>query len=95
MNISKEEIHHIAELSRLDLSEEEIEKYREQLGEILDYIKVLREVKTDNIELTAQVNGLIDVFREDTVKEWSKQEISLALEQGDRENGSLVVKKVL
>jgi aspartyl-tRNA(Asn)/glutamyl-tRNA(Gln) amidotransferase subunit C len=95
MNITKEEIQHIAELSRLDLSVEEVEKYRTQLSSILDYVKMLDEVKTDNVELTAQVSGLMDVFREDEVKEWDKQETEAALNLGERENGSLKVKRVL
>jgi aspartyl-tRNA(Asn)/glutamyl-tRNA(Gln) amidotransferase subunit C len=95
MNITKEEIQHIAELSRLELSAEEAEKYRTQLGSILDYVKMLDEVKTNNVELTAQVSGLMDVFREDEVKEWDKQETEAALSLGERENGSLKVKRVL
>jgi aspartyl-tRNA(Asn)/glutamyl-tRNA(Gln) amidotransferase subunit C len=95
MNITKEEIEHIAELSRLKLSEKEIEMYRTQLGSILDSIKVLDEVKTDKVELTAQVSGLMDVFREDEVKEWSPKEVEAALSLGERENGSLKVKRVL
>lgn len=95
MNITKEEIKHIAELSRLDLNPAEIEKYRTQLGAILDYVKMLDEIKIDKVELTAQVSGLMDVFRADEVKEWNKEEIEAALSLGDRENGSLKVKRVL
>ena len=95
MQLTKEEIKHIAELSRLELSEEEIEKYRNQLGSILEYVKILDEVKTDKIELTAQVSGLIDVFRDDVVKPWNEQELEVALNQGEIENGSLKVHRVL
>ena len=95
MNITKKEIQHIAELSRLNLSEAEIEKYRLQLGSILDYVKILDEVDTNKVELTAQVSGLIDVFREDEVKEWNQSEVEAALSLGERENGSLKVKRVL
>jgi len=95
MQLTKEEIQHIAELSRLELSEEEIEKYRNQLGSILEYVKILDEVKTDKIELTAQVSGLIDVFRDDVVKPWNEQELEVALNQGEIENGSLKVHRVL
>lgn len=95
MQLTKEEIQHIAELSRLELSEEEIEKYRNQLGSILEYVKILDEVKTDKVELTAQVSGLIDVFRDDVVKPWNEQELEVALNQGEIENGSLKVHRVL
>ncbi len=95
MNISKEEIQHLAELSRLDLSADEIEKYRVELGSILDYVKMLDEVKTDKVALTAQVSGLMDVFREDKVKDWNKTEVELALNQAEREKGNIKVKRVL
>ena len=61
MSISKEEIDNIAELSRLELSAEEKEKFGEQLGSILDYVEQLSEVDTTDVEPTAQVSGLIDV----------------------------------
>lgn len=95
MQLSKEEIQHIAELSRLNLSAEEEEKYRNQLGSILDYVKMLEEVKTKGIEPTAQVSGLMDVFREDEVRPWNLEETIASLSQGEQENGSLKVKRVL
>ncbi len=48
--ITKEEVQHIAKLARLDLSEQEIKKYQEQLGNILNYVEKLQEVNTDGIE---------------------------------------------
>ncbi|QQG53022.1 MAG: Asp-tRNA(Asn)/Glu-tRNA(Gln) amidotransferase subunit GatC [Candidatus Falkowbacteria bacterium] len=95
MQLSKEEIQHIAELSRLNLSPEEEEKYRNQLASILDYIKMLDEVKTDKVMPTAQVSGLMDVFREDEVRSWSREEAEAALSQSERENGNVKVKRVL
>jgi aspartyl-tRNA(Asn)/glutamyl-tRNA(Gln) amidotransferase subunit C len=95
MQLTKEEIQHIAELSRLDLSAEEIEKYRNQLGSILDYVKMLDEVKVSDVIPTAQVSGLMDVFREDEVKPWNEQESEAALSQSERENGNVKVKRVL
>ncbi len=95
MQLTKAEIQHIAELSRLELSEAETEQYRAELGSILEYVKMLEEVDTKKIEATAQVSGLMDVFRPDEVRDWEQDEIDLALGQGDRQNGSLKVKRVL
>ena len=95
MKLTPEEVKHIAELSRLELSPEEVEKYRGELGAILDYVAVLEEVNTTGVEVTAQVSGLTDVFREDKAVAWNEEEINLALEQGERENGSVKVKRVL
>jgi len=95
MKLSIEEIKHIAQLSRLDLSDDEIEKYSVELGKILEYVKMLNEVDTKKTNITAQVSGLMDVFRKDEVKSWPQDELDLALSQGERENGSLKVKRVL
>jgi len=95
MKLSAEEIKHIAELSRLDLSDEEVEKYRVELGKILEYVKILNEVETKKVDITVQVSGLMDVFRKDEAKSWPQDELELALNQGEREDGSLKVKRVL
>jgi len=95
MKLSTEEIKHIAQLSRLDLSDDEVEKYSVELGKILEYVKMLNEVDTKKINITAQVSGLMDVFRKDEAKSWPQDELDLALGQGERENGSLKVKRVL
>lgn len=63
--ITKKEVEHIAKLARLGLSEAEKEKYSKELSGILDYMKKLNEVNTENIELTVQVSGLTNIFRKD------------------------------
>ena len=95
MAITREEIIHIAELSRLELSEDEIKKFSGQLDSILKYIGQLNEVDTKNVEPTAQVSGLADVWRSDAVKEWDRSEVVEALSQGELEGGQIKVKRVL
>lgn len=95
MSITREEIKHIAELSRLELSEEEMAKFGGQLDSILKYISQLNEVDTKNIEPTAQVSGLSDIWRADDAHEWSRGEVEAALNQGEREGGQVKVKRVL
>lgn len=67
LNIS--DVEHIAKLSRLELSNEEKEKFAEQLSDILSYVGELNEVDTKNIEPTAQVTGLENVMVEDEIEE--------------------------
>ncbi|MFA5109405.1 MAG: Asp-tRNA(Asn)/Glu-tRNA(Gln) amidotransferase subunit GatC [Patescibacteria group bacterium] len=95
MAITREEIKHIAELSRLELSEEEINKFSGQLDSILKYVGQLNEVETKKVELAAQVSGLVDVWRVDDIKEWDRGEVEEALNQGEREGGQVKVKRVL
>lgn len=96
MQLAKEQIEHIAKLSRLELSDEEIMRYGEQLTGILNYVSQLSEVDTGQIEPTAQVTGLKDVFREDEIKEWDENEVDLALaDSPDKEGRFVRVKRIL
>lgn len=55
MKLSREEVEHIAHLARLQLSEEEIIQYAEQLSDILEYAARLNELDTEEIPPTARV----------------------------------------
>lgn len=83
--ISQKEAEKIAQLARLELSAEEIEKYAEELGAILTYIDKLKEVDTENVAATTQVSGLSSVTREDKVEECGEMEelVKMAPEQED------------
>lgn len=94
--LSQKEVKHIADLARLDLNEEELEKMSGQLSDILGYVEKLQEVDVTNVGPTAQVTGLENVLREDEVEEWDKQEVKTALDQApDSEEGEVKVKRVL
>ncbi len=76
--LTKEEVKHIAKLSRIELSDEELEKYSEQLSSILGYIDKLNEVDTTGVEVTAQVTGLRNVLRKDEVRKSLTQEEAIS-----------------
>ncbi len=96
MTLDKKDIEHIAKLARLKLSDREIEKYRGELSDILKYINLLQEVDVKNIEPTAQVTGLEDVFRDDKIEDWNRKEREDALKQAPGlENGQIKVKRIL
>ena len=63
-------VEHIAGLARIYLTEEEIDLYRSQLADILDYIHKLKETDTSNILPTSHpLENLKNVFRKDEVKQ--------------------------
>jgi len=68
MKISKEEVKHIAMLSRLELDEKEIAVYQDQLSRILDYVEKLSKIDTSNVEPVSHVIELNNVMRQDIVK---------------------------
>jgi len=96
MKLQKKDIEHIAKLARLDLSEKELEKYGNELSDILGYINQLQEVDTSQVEPTAQVTGLENAFREDEIEEWDKDEREATLNEApDLEDHQVKVKRVL
>jgi aspartyl-tRNA(Asn)/glutamyl-tRNA(Gln) amidotransferase subunit C len=65
VKITKEQIQHIAVLSRLNLSEEEKDLFGSQLSSILDYMDQLNELDTRETEPTSHVLSLSNVMRDD------------------------------
>ncbi len=67
MKLSREEVLHIARLARLGINEAEVEKFREQLSNILENFEALKKVDTTNVPPTAQSIDLQSVMRADEV----------------------------
>ncbi len=94
--LTKDDVKKVAALARLDLTEEELEILPGQLSNVLNYIDQLKEVDTEGVVPTAQVTGLSDVWREDEIDEWAKDEAEAALNTAPEVYGHQIkVKKVL
>jgi len=65
--LTKRQVEHVALLARLELSEDEKEKYATQLNAILEYAEALNKLDTENVPPTAHVLPIKNVFREDGV----------------------------
>jgi len=65
MRLSYEEVEHIAELARLNLTDDEKRKFAEQLSDILDYASRLDSLDTSHIPPTASVLDIYLRLRED------------------------------
>ncbi len=92
--LSREEVIHIAQLARLELTPEEIERYREQLSAVLDYFAKLAEVDTTGIPPTASVLPPRSVLRKDEPRPGLPREELLA-NAADTEDGQFKVPPVL
>ncbi len=66
-SLTRDEVLHIAKLARLELTSEEINKMTTELSSILGYVEMLNEVDTSGVEPTAQVTGITNALRDDTV----------------------------
>lgn len=69
-----EEIKKIAFLSRIELTEDELEKFQKDLSSVLDYVEELKKVDTDGLEIVSSVTGLQNVEREDRAVEIEYQD---------------------
>ena len=61
------DIHKVANLARIELSDEEAEEFGGQLDQILKYVDQLNEIDIEGIEPTAHAAPVFDVYREDEV----------------------------
>jgi aspartyl-tRNA(Asn)/glutamyl-tRNA(Gln) amidotransferase subunit C len=67
--IDQEQVKKVAKLSRLELTETEVEEFTGQLSAILDYMEKMNELDTTGVEPLAHCLPMSNVFREDSVKE--------------------------
>lgn len=67
--LSHQDIQHIAKLANLVIDTNQYELFASQLTAILAFVSKLQNIPTKNVEPTAQVTGLANVYREDVVDE--------------------------
>jgi len=78
MALTREQVEHVAELAKLSLTEDEIDTYRQQLSDILDYARILGRLDTDALAPTASVLPVRNVMRDDKAAPSLSQEDALA-----------------
>lgn len=92
--ISDETIEYVGILAKLELSGEEKERAKKDIGEMLDYIDKLNELDTSAVEPMSHVFPVHNVFREDVVSNGDGREDSLA-NAPERKEDSFVVPKTI
>jgi aspartyl-tRNA(Asn)/glutamyl-tRNA(Gln) amidotransferase subunit C len=78
MKISKEDVAHVAQLARLHFEDEELERFTNQLNDILTYMEQLNQLDITDVAPTTHAMDLFNVFREDKVSESLPVERALA-----------------
>ena len=95
MDIKREDIVHLAELSNFSLPEKEIKSLQKDLQGIIKYISQLDELKVDDVEPTYQVFEMENVWRDDGIlRQDASREQLLALTKEEKDN-QIKVPKVL
>ena len=94
MEIMKEEILHIAKLASLKIKDEEIEEYRKNLQDILNFANTINSVDTENIEGTNGATNNVNVLREDEVEIFEDKD-ALMENAPEKSNNMFKIPKVI
>ena len=93
--ISRDDVLHLAQLSNLQLDDDEIASLQAELGNIVAYIKQLGELDTSGVEPTYQVTDLENVWRDDVVQAGAADRQQLLALAPDAAKDQVKVPKVL
>ena len=94
MNVSKEELLHIAKLANLNLKEDEIDNYLENLQNILNFAEVVNKAPVEQLEETIGANENFNVFRKDEIKVFEDKE-ALFQNAPEQEKNMFKIPKVI
>ena len=94
MKITKDDVVHVANLARLELSEEAIETFAGQIDDILTHVDSLKQVDTQGVSATSHAISLTNAFREDDVSEPADRDLTMQ-NAPESEEGSFVVPKII
>jgi len=93
--LTKEDVLKLARLSRLHLSDEEVQSFAVDINAILDYVQQLQGVDLDEYEPTLQVNNLKNVMREDEIIDYGVTPKQLLKNAPEQKDGHIKVKRML
>lgn len=94
MQVSKEEILHIANLADLTLEENEIEKYMLHLQDILNFANIVNNAPVEGLDITIGANEAKNVFRKDEVEIFEDRE-ALMQNAPEKEHNMFKIPKVI
>ncbi len=94
MQVSREEILHIAKLSNLNLKEEEIDTYLLHLQDILNFANIVSKAPVEGLDETIGANDNYNVFRKDEVKVFEDNE-ALLQNAPEKERNMFKIPKVI
>lgn len=94
-HITREDVLKLAQLSKLELSEEQIERFTKDIGAIVEYVEHLQSADVDGLEPTDQVTRLVNAWREDEEIDYQAKPKDLLKNAPAIENNQVRVKRVI
>ena len=92
--LRREDVAHVAQLARLTMSEAELDKFTEQLGQVLEHASDMNALDLEGVLPTAHPFGLINVVREDVRRPSLDHDVVIAMAP-DAEDGRFAVPRIL
>jgi aspartyl-tRNA(Asn)/glutamyl-tRNA(Gln) amidotransferase subunit C len=93
-SLRREDVAHVAKLARLTMSEAELDKFTEQLGQVLDHASDMNALDLEGVVATAHPFGLINVVRDDEPRASLDHDVVIAMAP-DAEDGRFAVPRIL
>jgi aspartyl-tRNA(Asn)/glutamyl-tRNA(Gln) amidotransferase subunit C len=93
--ISIDDVHYVAGLAKIAVSDDEAARLQKELDTILGYVQQLNELDTTGVEPTYQVTGLKNVDREDVIIDYGVSQEALLRNTPDSKDNQIKVPKVL
>lgn len=94
MQVSKEEILHIADLAHLNIEDEKVEQYLLNLQDILNFANIVNKQNVDGLEVTVGMNENVNAFRKDEIKNFENIE-GLMANAPEQSQNMIKIPKVL
>jgi len=90
----REDVAHVAKLARLNLSDAELDRFTEQLGQVLEHANDMSSLDLENVVATSHPFGLVNVVRDDVVRPSLDRDEVLAMAP-DAQDGRFAVPRIM
>lgn len=93
--LSRDDVLKLAQLARIDVTEEEVTEFEAEFNEILQYVEQLQAVDVEGLQPTNQVTGLTNVTRDDEIQDYGYDAKDLLKNVPSCENDQIKVKRMI
>lgn len=93
--LTRDDVLKLAQLARLDLTDDEVEEFTSELTEILQYVEQLGAVDVTGLKPTHQITGLSNVTRDDEIRDYGYDPKELLNNVPEVKDGMLKVKRMI
>ncbi|MDB5182015.1 MAG: glutamyl-tRNA(Gln) amidotransferase, subunit [Candidatus Saccharibacteria bacterium] len=94
-DLTRDDILKLAALSRIDLTDNEVDEFAGEISEILKYVEHLNEIDVDGLQPTSQVTGLVNVTRKDEIQGYGYEPKDLLKNVPEVEEDQIKVKRMI